>query len=58
MFSSTDHSYMARALQLAEKGLYSTSPNPRVGCILVHDKQVVGSGWHERAGEHHAETAG
>ena len=55
MFSSTDHSYMAQALQLAEKGLYSTSPNPRVGCILVHDGRVVGSGWHERAGEPHAE---
>lgn len=55
MFLSTDYRYMAQALQLAGKGLYSTSPNPRVGCILVHDGQVVGSGWHERAGEPHAE---
>ncbi|MBA4143430.1 MAG: bifunctional diaminohydroxyphosphoribosylaminopyrimidine deaminase/5-amino-6-(5-phosphoribosylamino)uracil reductase RibD [Nitrosospira sp.] len=46
---------MAHALRLAEKGLYSTSPNPRVGCVLVRDDKVVGSGWHERAGGHHAE---
>ena len=55
MFSSTDHSYMAQALRLAEKGLYSTSPNPRVGCVLVHDARIVASGWHRRAGEPHAE---
>ncbi|WP_097065676.1 bifunctional diaminohydroxyphosphoribosylaminopyrimidine deaminase/5-amino-6-(5-phosphoribosylamino)uracil reductase RibD [Nitrosovibrio sp. Nv4] len=55
MFSSTDYGYMAQALRLAEKGLYSTSPNPRVGCVLVRGDQVVGSGWHERAGEPHAE---
>ena len=46
---------MAQALRLAEKGLYSTSPNPRVGCVIVRDGQVVGSGWHERAGQPHAE---
>jgi diaminohydroxyphosphoribosylaminopyrimidine deaminase/5-amino-6-(5-phosphoribosylamino)uracil reductase len=55
MFSATDHGYMAQALRLAEKGLYGTSPNPRVGCVLVREGQVVGSGWHERAGEPHAE---
>src|SRR6185437_1352733 len=55
MFSSTDHTYMSLALQLAEKGLYSTSPNPRVGCVIVRDGHVVGSGWHERAGQPHAE---
>src|SRR5687768_2696485 len=55
MFSSTDYSYMAQALRLAEKGLFTTSPNPRVGCVLVRDDQVVGIGWHKRAGEHHAE---
>ncbi|MEO8992361.1 MAG: bifunctional diaminohydroxyphosphoribosylaminopyrimidine deaminase/5-amino-6-(5-phosphoribosylamino)uracil reductase RibD [Nitrosospira sp.] len=55
MFSSTDYSFMAQALRLAEKGLYSTSPNPRVGCVLVRNDQVIGSGWHERAGGHHAE---
>lgn len=47
---------MARALQLAERGLYSTSPNPRVGCVLVRDGAVVGEGWHVRAGEAHAEV--
>ncbi|MSQ59801.1 MAG: bifunctional diaminohydroxyphosphoribosylaminopyrimidine deaminase/5-amino-6-(5-phosphoribosylamino)uracil reductase RibD [Betaproteobacteria bacterium] len=46
---------MARALQLAERGLYTTTPNPRVGCVLVRDGVVVGEGWHERAGEAHAE---
>ena len=55
MFSSADHAYMSQALQLAEKGLYSTSPNPRVGCVIVHDSQVVGSGWHVSAGQPHAE---
>ncbi len=46
---------MSHALQLAEKGLYSTSPNPRVGCVIAHDGKIVGSGWHERAGQSHAE---
>lgn len=55
MFSASDYTYMAQALRLAEKGLYSTSPNPRVGCVLVRDHRVVGSGWHERAGAPHAE---
>ncbi len=52
----SDRSMMARALQLAEKGLYTTDPNPRVGCVLVRDGQVVGEGWHVRAGEGHAEV--
>ena len=47
---------MARALQLAERGLWTTSPNPRVGCVLVRNGAVVGEGWHERAGEAHAEV--
>jgi diaminohydroxyphosphoribosylaminopyrimidine deaminase/5-amino-6-(5-phosphoribosylamino)uracil reductase len=47
---------MAQAMRLAEQGLYSTSPNPRVGCVLVAGGRVVGSGWHRRAGEAHAET--
>ncbi len=47
---------MARALRLAERGLYTTTPNPRVGCVLVRDGAVVGEGWHERAGEPHAEV--
>ncbi|MDY0250067.1 MAG: bifunctional diaminohydroxyphosphoribosylaminopyrimidine deaminase/5-amino-6-(5-phosphoribosylamino)uracil reductase RibD [Pseudomonas sp.] len=52
----TDQGYMAQALRLAEQGLYSTHPNPRVGCIIVADQQVVGEGWHVRAGEPHAEV--
>lgn len=55
-FSAVDHGMMARALQLAERGLWTTSPNPRVGCILVRDGWVVGEGWHEKAGEPHAEV--
>jgi diaminohydroxyphosphoribosylaminopyrimidine deaminase/5-amino-6-(5-phosphoribosylamino)uracil reductase len=55
-FSADDHRYMARALQLAERGLYTTDPNPRVGCVLVRDDEVVGEGWHESAGESHAEV--
>ncbi|MEE9222497.1 MAG: bifunctional diaminohydroxyphosphoribosylaminopyrimidine deaminase/5-amino-6-(5-phosphoribosylamino)uracil reductase RibD, partial [Nitrosomonadaceae bacterium] len=55
MFSSADHGHMSQALQLAEKGLYSTSPNPRVGCVIVHGSQVVGSGWHVCPGQPHAE---
>lgn len=54
-FSQADHRYMARALQLAQKGLYTTDPNPRVGCVIVRDEQVVGEGFHVRAGEPHAE---
>ncbi|UPT39616.1 bifunctional diaminohydroxyphosphoribosylaminopyrimidine deaminase/5-amino-6-(5-phosphoribosylamino)uracil reductase RibD [Pseudomonas amygdali] len=47
---------MARALELARNGLYSTHPNPRVGCVIVRDGQIVGEGWHVRAGEPHAEV--
>ena len=54
-FTADDHRYMAHALQLAERGLYTTDPNPRVGCVLVRDEQIIGEGWHERAGEAHAE---
>lgn len=55
-FSAADHAFMARALQLAERGLYTTAPNPRVGCVIVRDGRVVGEGWHQRAGEPHAEV--
>ena len=55
-FSAADHAYMARALRLAERGLLTTSPNPRVGCVIVRDGEVVGEGWHQRAGEPHAEV--
>src|ERR1700723_442315 len=47
---------MARALELAERALYTTDPNPRVGCVLVRDGLVIGEGWHVRAGEPHAEV--
>ena len=55
MFSAADHESMARALRLAELGLYSTTPNPRVACLIVKEGKVVGEGWHRRAGEPHAE---
>lgn len=55
MFSGDDASYMARALRLAERGLMTAAPNPRVGCVLVSAGEVVGEGWHERAGQPHAE---
>ncbi|RMT78242.1 bifunctional diaminohydroxyphosphoribosylaminopyrimidine deaminase/5-amino-6-(5-phosphoribosylamino)uracil reductase RibD [Pseudomonas viridiflava] len=54
--AALDVHYMARALELARKGLYSTHPNPRVGCVIVRDGQIVGEGWHARAGEPHAEV--
>lgn len=53
--TAEDYRWMARALVLARRGLYSTDPNPRVGCVLVQDGGLVGEGWHERAGEAHAE---
>ena len=59
-FTAADHFYMTRALQLAEQGLYSTMPNPRVGCVIVKDgpkgKIIVGEGAHLKAGEPHAEV--
>jgi diaminohydroxyphosphoribosylaminopyrimidine deaminase/5-amino-6-(5-phosphoribosylamino)uracil reductase len=50
-----DNTFMSMALQLAKQGLYTTRPNPRVGCVIVKDETVVGQGYHERAGEPHAE---
>jgi len=55
MFTADDHRYMARALELAHKGLFTASPNPRVGCVVVRDGKIVGEGWHEKAGAPHAE---
>ena len=54
-FSSMDRVHMARAIQLAERGRYTTDPNPRVGCVLARDERIVGEGWHRRAGTPHAE---
>ncbi|QXG46967.1 bifunctional diaminohydroxyphosphoribosylaminopyrimidine deaminase/5-amino-6-(5-phosphoribosylamino)uracil reductase RibD [Pseudomonas viridiflava] len=54
--AALDVHYMARALELARKGLYSTHPNPRVGCVIVREGQIVGEGWHALAGEPHAEV--
>jgi len=59
-FSTADYRYMARAIQLAKRGLYTTDPNPRVGCVMVHfdgsaEGSIVGEGYHVRAGEPHAE---
>lgn len=54
--SADDHAWMARALRLARKGLYSTHPNPRVGCVIVKGGELIGEGWHVRAGEPHAEV--
>jgi diaminohydroxyphosphoribosylaminopyrimidine deaminase/5-amino-6-(5-phosphoribosylamino)uracil reductase len=53
--TAEDARHMARALQLARRGLYTTEPNPRVGCVIVKDGAVMGEGWHERAGQPHAE---
>ncbi len=54
-WSDFDRAMMTRALSLAQRGLYTTDPNPRVGCVLVHGSQIVGEGWHQRAGSPHAE---
>ncbi len=55
-FSAHDHAHMARALQLAERGAFTTKPNPMVGCVIADGGRVLGEGWHERAGEAHAEV--
>ena len=55
-WSDDDRGYMSRAVQLAAKGLYTTHPNPRVGCVLVKEGRIVGEGYHLRAGEAHAEV--
>ena len=57
MFSALDQAMMRRALALAENGLFTTTPNPRVGCVVARGETVVAEGWHERAGGPHAEAA-
>jgi len=54
--SQSDLQYMARAIKLAWRGLYTTMPNPRVGCVIVAQDEIVGEGWHQWAGEGHAEV--
>ena len=54
-FTSADHEFMAKALRLARRGLYTAHPNPRVGCVIVNSDKVVGEGWHRKTGEAHAE---
>ena len=54
--SAQDRSHLARALELAARGLYTTDPNPRVGCVIANGDNVLGEGWHVRAGEAHAEV--
>ncbi len=56
IFCATDHAMMARALRLAERGAYTTKPNPMVGCVIAQGDEVVGEGFHQRAGEPHAEV--
>lgn len=56
IFSAHDHLHMAHALRLAERGAYTTRPNPMVGCVIAHGPEVVGEGWHQRRGEPHAEV--
>jgi diaminohydroxyphosphoribosylaminopyrimidine deaminase/5-amino-6-(5-phosphoribosylamino)uracil reductase len=55
-WTDADHRAMTRALELAQRGLYTTDPNPRVGCVLVRDEQVVGEGWTQPVGGPHAEA--
>ena len=56
MSDEVDRLFLRRAVELAERGLNSTTPNPRVGCVIVRDGRVIGRGWHVRSGEEHAEA--
>ena len=56
MSGEVDRLFLRRAVELAERGINSTTPNPRVGCVIVRDGRVIGRGWHVRSGEDHAET--
>jgi len=55
MSNLEDTKYMTRALHLAAQGLWTTDPNPRVGCVIVKNGEIVGEGWHHKAGDFHAE---
>lgn len=54
--ANSDHYFMSHAIALARRGLYSTHPNPRIGCVVVSDGKIVGEGWHAEAGQPHAEV--
>ena len=54
--TSSDFMWMDRALALAARGRFTTAPNPNVGCVLIRDGELVGEGWHQKAGEPHAEV--
>lgn len=54
--TNSDYAYMSRALQLAAQARFSAAPNPMVGCVIVNQQQVIGEGWHQRPGGHHAEV--
>jgi diaminohydroxyphosphoribosylaminopyrimidine deaminase/5-amino-6-(5-phosphoribosylamino)uracil reductase len=56
MIGAADREFTRQALDLAARGLYTTTPNPRVGCVIVKDGAAVGTGWHEKAGMPHAEV--
>jgi len=55
-FSEDDKRYMARAIELAKKGRFTTTPNPNVGCVLVKNNKIIGEGFHQLAGQGHAEV--
>src|SRR5258705_11217697 len=55
-FTLEDHAFMVRAIALTERGRCTSTPNPSVGCVIVKGGRVIGEGWHERAGEAHAEA--
>src|SRR4029434_8042442 len=55
-FDDRDRDYMRRAIELGARGLFTATPNPRVGCVIVREGRVIGEGWHERAGGPHAEV--
>ena len=55
-FTELDTAYMARAIELAKQGRFTTTPNPNVGCVLVKDGEIVGEGFHQLAGQGHAEV--
>ncbi|MCO5101297.1 MAG: bifunctional diaminohydroxyphosphoribosylaminopyrimidine deaminase/5-amino-6-(5-phosphoribosylamino)uracil reductase RibD [Burkholderiaceae bacterium] len=56
MFNAADHEHMLHALRLAAQGMHTCTPNPRVGCVIVRERAIVGEGWHRRRGEAHAEV--